>query len=82
MNVGGERTLVGRRWEARASDGQRAREDDERRGGSRESGNQVIRESGNRVINYQITRLPDPPMFTGFGDPGRASLFRRTVAAR
>ncbi len=42
MNVGGERTLVGRRWEARASDGQRAREDDERRGGSRESGNQVI----------------------------------------
>jgi len=42
-NVEGERTLIGRRWEARASDGQRAREDDERRGGGRESGNQVIR---------------------------------------
>jgi len=43
MNVGGERTLVGRPWGARATDGWPAREDDERRGGGRESCNQVTK---------------------------------------
>jgi hypothetical protein len=38
-NVEGERTLIGRRWNVRATDGQRARDED---ACDRESGNRVI----------------------------------------